>query len=327
MVWRATREGTEGDWAVKVVKATKADKEPYQRFIAEIGFLRSLEDPRGVLPLVNAYLPEQPSSQDRPWLVMPIATPIADALAGAELETVVEAILTIARTLERLKRESGAAHRDIKPGNLYERSGEWLVGDFGLVAPPDKDELAKTGRPIGPAHYTAYELIIDPTRADPHPATVYSLAKTLWVLATGQSYPPEGHQAAQQQGFNIADWRPHPRAGALDHLIERCTRLPPGRRPPMSEAVSAEVLRQQFVDEAQTFELGELQHRLRTSLSAETAAYDRKAELREEWQDALRLHQRLIKPLNDGLLEAYPRVEVNAMDDKLTNNTRRTRRS
>lgn len=27
----------------------------------------------------------------------------------------------------------GAAHRDIKPGNLFELDGQWVVGDFGLV--------------------------------------------------------------------------------------------------------------------------------------------------------------------------------------------------
>lgn len=324
VVWRATRGDQEGERAVKVINATKAHKEPYQRFIAEIEFLRSLGEPSGVLPLIDAYLPKTPSSQDRPWLAMPIATPITEALTEAELETAVEAVLTIARTLERLKREFGVAHRDIKPGNLYEHAGAWLVGDFGLVAPPDKDELAKTGRPIGPAHYTAYELIIDPTNADPHPADVYSLAKTLWVLATGQGYPPEGHQAAHQPGFNIADWRPHSQAAALDRLIERCTRLPPGQRPTMGEVVSELESWQQISAKPQRFDLGDLKQQLRTRLATETAAYDRKVELRAAWQEAVRLQQRLITPLNEGLLEAYPRVEVDAMDDKLTNNLMKT---
>jgi len=324
VVWRATRERHDGEFALKVIKTTKPYREPYQRFVAEIEFLRSLGDPDGVLPLIDAYLPEEPSAHDRPWLAMPIAVPIAAALAAAELETVVEAILTIARTLERLRSESGVAHRDIKPGNLYERKGEWLVGDFGLVAPPDKDELAKTGRPIGPAHYTAYELIIDSTGASPHPADVYSLAKTLWVLAAGQSYPPEGHQAANLPGFNIAGWRPHPQADVLDRLIERCTRLPPEQRPTMAELGSELDSWLVLSTQPQPLDLGDLQQELRSRLVAETAAYDRKAELKEAWQEAIRLHQRLIKPLHDQLLRAYPRVEADAMDDQLTNNMMRT---
>ena len=291
VVWRATREGLDGEVALKVINATKPDKEPYRRFVAEIEFLQSLGDTNGVLPLMDSFLPKEPSSENRSWLAMPIATPIADALAGAELATVVEAVLAIARTLERLEREAGIGHRDIKPGNLYEYEGEWLVGDFGLIAPPDKDELARTGRPIGPAHYTAYELIIDPTGADPHPADVYSLAKALWVLATEQGYPPEGHQAADVTGFNIADWRPDTR-GALDRLVDRCTRLPPDQRPSMANVVSELEAWLAMSSEPQPLDLGAMHQQLRSALAAERAAYDRNAELKAAWLEAIRLHSR-----------------------------------
>lgn len=50
VVWRATREEFHEEVALKVVNATKAEKEPYQRFVAEIEFLRSLENTEGVLP-------------------------------------------------------------------------------------------------------------------------------------------------------------------------------------------------------------------------------------------------------------------------------------
>jgi serine/threonine protein kinase len=324
VVWRATRDGLEGEVALKVINATKAEKEPYLRFVAEIEFLQSLGDTAGVLPLLDAYLPEEPSRDDRPWLAMPIATPIADALAGAELTTVVEAVLAIARTLDRLKEESGVGHRDVKPGNLYESDGEWLVGDFGLIAPPDKDELARTGRPVGPAHYTAYELIIDPTGADPHPADVYSLAKTLWVLATGQGFPPEGHQAAGVAGFNVADWRPDPRAGALDRLIDRCTRLPPAQRPTMRDVVSELEAWLEISGEPQPLDLGDLHEQARSALASDTAAFDREAELKSAWLAAIQQHSQLMKPLHDQLVELYPRVEVDVMDDKLTNNMMKT---
>jgi hypothetical protein len=324
VVWRATRDGRDGEVALKVINAIKADKEPYRRFVAEIEFLRSLGDAAGILPLTDAYLPETPSKDDRPWLAMPIATPIADALTGAELTTVVQAVVAIARTLDRLKQESAVGHRDVKPGNLYERDGEWLVGDFGLIAPPDRDELARTGRPVGPAHYTAYELVINPTGADPHPADVYSLAKTLWVLATEQGFPPEGHQAAGVKDFNIADWRPDARAGALDRLIDRCTRLPPDQRPTMAEVVSELDTWLEMSSEPQPLNLGNLHDQLRGALAADAAAYDRVAELKEAWLAAIRLHSNLMKPLHEQLREIYPRVEVDAMDDKLTNNMMKT---
>ena len=145
---------------------------------------------------------------------MPIATLISEAVEGQPLEVVVEALAEVATTLARLADEHGTGHRDIKPSNLYEFRWPVAGGDFGLIAVPSVEELTETGRPLGPAHYTAYEMIRDPANANPLPADVYSLGKTLWVLATGQRFPPEGHQPASARKFSIADLRPHPRQRA-----------------------------------------------------------------------------------------------------------------
>ena len=93
---------------------------------------------------------------------MPIATPIAPALEGRPLADVVGAVAAIADTLARLQRDFNIAHRDIKPGNLYKLAGSWPIGDFGLVALPDAESLTVDGRQVGPAHYTAYEMILQP---------------------------------------------------------------------------------------------------------------------------------------------------------------------
>ena len=108
---------------------------------------------------------------------MPVAKPIAVALADAPLETIVAALAEIAATPPRLAKR-GVGHRDVKPGNLYEFGGQWLIGDFGLVAAPDLAELTRSGRALGPAHYTAYEMILDPATADPLRADVYSFEKS-----------------------------------------------------------------------------------------------------------------------------------------------------
>ena len=181
-VWKATRSDAGPEVALKIINVTKVEREPYQRFVREIEFLREHQTVPGILPLVDAHLPSQPTRTDQPWLAMPIAIPIAQALANRPLADVVGAVAAIADTLGRLQREFDIAHRDIKPGNLYELDGSWLIGDFGLVSVPDADTLTVDGRQVGPAHYTAYEMILSPTTADPHPADVYSLGKTLWVL-------------------------------------------------------------------------------------------------------------------------------------------------
>ena len=202
-MWRL-RSGDEQPVALKVINVNKVEREPYQRFVREIGFLREHQSVAGLLPLLGAHLPDEPTKDDQPWLAMPIATPIGDGAAGRPLGDVVGAVATIADTLWRLQSDSNIAHRDIKPGNLYELDGAWLIGDFGLVALPDTDGLTAEGRPLGPAHYTAYEMIRDPSTADPHPADVYSLGKTLWVLATDQRFPPEGHQPAARASSRSA---------------------------------------------------------------------------------------------------------------------------
>jgi hypothetical protein len=45
---------------------------------------------------------------------------------------------------------TSALHRDIKPGNLYELDGTWLIGDFGLIAVPEAKGLTVEAARSGP---------------------------------------------------------------------------------------------------------------------------------------------------------------------------------
>jgi serine/threonine protein kinase len=125
---------------------------------------------------------------------MKIARPLREALADKDLPAVVAAVRTIAHTLARLRAEHGLAHRDIKPANLYELDGEAVIGDFGLVALPDRKGLTKQGKALGPVNFTPFEMLNMPATADPFAADVYALAKTMWTLACGVDFPPPGHQ-------------------------------------------------------------------------------------------------------------------------------------
>src|SRR4051812_38590703 len=97
-VWAASRMDGEPPAALKVIKVNKVEREPYQRFVREITFLRDHDDVAGILPLIDAHLPEQPTRNDQPWLAMPIATPMSAALAQASLPDVVAAVATVADT-------------------------------------------------------------------------------------------------------------------------------------------------------------------------------------------------------------------------------------
>ena len=323
-VWRASRDGGE-DVALKVINTTKTQREPYRRFVQEIEFLRGLGNFAGVLPLLDAHLPQRPSSADRAWLAMPVATPIANALAEVPLETIVAALAEIAETLARLA-ERGVGHRDIKPGNLYGFNDRWLIGDFGLVAAPDLEELTRSGKKLGPAHYTAYEMILDPVNADPLPADVYSFAKTLFVLATGLRYPPEGHQPASTRRFSIADLRPHPHAAALDRLVDRATRLQADQRPTMRQ-IAADLTAWRELGRTATVDVSALAAQLRAKMEREIAAEDLLEQRRELALAAVRRLQELCRPLNDALRSAHPRPQLDIPGDGYARNVLHTPRS
>lgn len=101
-MWAATRAGTTDPIALKLINTTNVEREAYQRFVREIHFLRQHQNVTGLLPLIDAHLPNQPSRDDQPWLAMPIARPIAAALEGRPLLDVVQAVASIADTLARL---------------------------------------------------------------------------------------------------------------------------------------------------------------------------------------------------------------------------------
>jgi len=323
-VWSATRPGSATAVALKIISTTKVEREPYQRFVREIEFLRDHPDVPGLLPLLDAHLPDQPSKADPPWLAMPIATPIATALAGRSLADVVAAVAAIADTLARLQRDFGIAHRDIKPGNLYELDGAWLIGDFGLVAVPDAKSLTVDGRQVGPRHYTAYEMILSPATADPHPADVYSLGKTLWVLATGQAFPPEGYQPDGMRGFGIGDFRPHPRADSLDQEVDLMTRLHPAERPSKEQVARDLAQWQDLAGDPVVFDVSAARARLHERLRSSIAEQDTQEQYKTLAQAAIRRLQQLTAPLNEGLKSLHPRTQVDSMSDEMTQNLLRS---
>ncbi|MGI8519012.1 MAG: protein kinase domain-containing protein [Actinomycetota bacterium] len=208
--------------------------ERFQRFRHEVALLEKLDERPGPVPLVDCHLPSSPTRRDPAWLAMPIAESLKDHLGDERaLEEVVSAIHEIASTLAALAGES-IGHRDIKPRNLYWHNGRAVVGDFGLADFPGKDSITVEGRKLGPQYYIAPEMLSDAARASPHPADVYSVAKTLWVLATGQNYPPPGEQRRDTSAVMLSTYIDHPHAHLLDGLIEDATRYDPGMRPDMN---------------------------------------------------------------------------------------------
>jgi serine/threonine protein kinase len=232
-VWLARDEsGAEG--ALKVLHSAQARR--YLRFRDEVAAMNLLRGRPGILPLIDSYLPVEFSNSNPPWLVTPVANPVRKRLGReAPLESVVAAIARFSETLAGLHKD-GVIHRDIKPGNLYWLKGQWALGDFGLVDFPGKEALTRSGEKLGPLYFMAPEMIEDPDAASDHrPADVYSIAKTLYVLATGQNYPIPGHHRRDDATTTLARYVNHARVHFIDSLLERATRNSPEQRPTMEE--------------------------------------------------------------------------------------------
>ena len=152
-VWRAeAADGRVG--AIKILSAGRGPGGRYRlgRFSDEIAFLTARPDIPGILPLLDSHIADGPPGTS--WYVMPIARPIREALGKDADPAAIAAVGEIAATLATLAAD-GVAHRDIKPDNLFELDGQWVIGDFGLVTYPDKDPRTQHGRKLGPVDYMA----------------------------------------------------------------------------------------------------------------------------------------------------------------------------
>jgi len=285
-VWRVEADdGRTG--AIKILLPQPGGEGEYRlgRFKDEIGFLIEHPDFPGILPLLDSEISNAP--EDPSWYVMPEARTIGAALgADPAPRAVVAAVADIATTLAALA-EKGVGHRDIKPDNLFERDGHWLVGDFGLVTYPEKDPRTEHGRRLGPTHYMAPEMRQDADRAEPGPADVWALAKTLWVLLTGDPLPLPGTHRAAEVACSLQERITFTFAPELDLMLEKATLIAPEKR--ISIAEMARELRACAApppEARQSKDLSELQARLAAlTATPRQRASDKKA-LRDDFRQA-----------------------------------------
>jgi serine/threonine protein kinase len=284
-VWRAkTSDGRAG--AIKILYEPRGENEGkyrLNRFKDEISFLIAHPGFPGILPVLDHRISDDLTETS--WYVMPEARRIRDALGGdPEPGLTVAAIAEIATTLAALAEEK-VGHRDIKPDNLFEQGGQWLIGDFGLVTYPEKDPRTQHGRRLGPIDYMAPEMRLDADQADPGPADVWALAETLWVLLTGEPLPLPGTHRATDPAHSLQNRITFRFAGELDRMLEKATLIPPQERITMAEiareltacaAPPPEVSSAASLDE------------LRERMAALTATSRHRASEKEAWRDQFR---------------------------------------
>lgn len=279
-VWEARREGDDGRYAIKMFGLGRALADRRQRFADEITFLRGYTG-EGVVPLVDSRVPED--TREICWYVMPLAVPLDKALGDTPAEeTMLEAVAAYAETLAILA-EQGVHHRDIKPSNLFQRDGQWEIGDFGLVTFPGKGDVTSSTVKLGPANFHAPEMLEPSDDVDGGPADVWSLAKTMWVLLRRTRWPLPGEYRSGSE-YSLQGHIALPWAGELDRLMQRCTVLHPAGRPMMAEfAKEVRACLAEPPESRETASIAEMQDRL----GVLTAASHEAAQLAQERRNFL----------------------------------------
>lgn len=226
-VWEVD-DGTGRRVALKYLHRTRGDGPA--RFAREVEAMRNCSDVSGVMPIYDSDIDSTIPVQ---WYTMPLAEPLSRVASALDsLQAIVEVCRSLASTLANLHAR-GYSHRDIKPENIFRLEGEWYLGDFGLVDHAENASLTPNDKKLGPTFYIAPEMLNSPTNADGRAADVYSLAKLLWKLATGQNYPNPGRHDRYRPAMTISAWTEDEAAVPLDALIDSMTDEDPTVRPSM----------------------------------------------------------------------------------------------
>lgn len=130
---------------------------------------------------------------------------------------------------------NGLVHRDLKPGNLIERSdGTIKIADFGIARALEATELTEAGTIIGTAAYLAPEQahgeVVTPA------ADVFALGVVLYELVTGrQPWAVDSLAALAGRGTSAPPPLPPGVPDTLRTVIERSLERRPEDRPTPAE--------------------------------------------------------------------------------------------
>lgn len=236
IVYEATDIATGEKVALKVLSSSGAER--VARFANEISVASKYS------ATISGILPVLKSSEKYCWYSMPVAESVMTALdnhksKGDTTPFAVMTVIELAMTLDQLH-AAGIHHRDIKPDNIYMYNGRACLGDFGLVEFPDSgNNLTRDNRGLGAIFTIAPEMKRNPKAADGAKADVYSLAKTLWMLLSGDTKGFDGQYNWLDDTHRLHSFEPL--AGEylveIERLLHSATDNNPVRRPTMKELV------------------------------------------------------------------------------------------
>lgn len=230
------KDSTDKMLALKQLKSGYcSDEEKTTRFTDEINIMTKNSDLSCIMPIID-------TSIDELWYVMPVAEPLSYSFSKESIESdfvkIQNWIIELAKGLFSIH-SRGISHRDIKPDNIYLLNGKICYGDFGLVDFPDNsNSFTKSDRGLGAVFTIAPEMLRNPKEADGKKADVYSLAKTIWILLTGESKGFDGQYIIN--GDNSLRHFEHLKKQhlvELEGLLYKSTAFNPEERPQISQFV------------------------------------------------------------------------------------------
>ncbi|MGJ5797593.1 serine/threonine protein kinase [Streptomyces europaeiscabiei] len=194
-----------------------------QRFYDEALFMQQVNGSPGILPVWD--IDDAHGAAPR-WYAMPRARLLAEVFDDAStVLDVVTHTAALARTLAVLA-EQGIYHRDIKPANLFWHDGAPVLADFGIAAFAHLPAgLTRVGDKVGPANFMAPEMRSADGKDRGERADVYSLAKTLFVLAHPRrgAYPPDGTHRVDAEECSLSSLGGGNAMLSLGHVLEAAT--------------------------------------------------------------------------------------------------------
>ncbi|MFB7998797.1 protein kinase [Streptomyces sp. NPDC056002] len=196
-----------------------------RRFYQEALYMHRMNGTPGILPVWD--IDDAHGGEPR-WYAMPRARLLEHTLGDTStVMDVVTPIAALAQTLAALAKE-GTYHRDIKPANLFWHDEAPVLADFGIAAFAQSPAgLTRAGEKLGPANFIAPEMRSADSRDRGERADVYSLAKTLFVLAhpSRGSYPPDGTHRVDAEEFSLWALGSGNATLALGHVLEAATQF------------------------------------------------------------------------------------------------------
>lgn len=206
-------------------KSQRNQKKRYKRFCQEVKKQLELSKViKGIMPIIDYYLPEEYSETNRAWYVMPKAESIK-CIYRKTLEEKLEILIDLLNILDKIH-EQGVAHRDIKPDNLLMINESLYLADFGLLWTKEAEHITDEGERLGPIKILPPEMESTTKIAgfNYYESDIYLYAKVIWMILKGNNngfYGPYSRSAVQiyldKNGFNCSTLEP------IHRLIEGAT--------------------------------------------------------------------------------------------------------